>query len=319
MKKDVVLFFACEETYAPFFGVTLESIRAHADKDRNYVIKCLYTGNIEKDTRDIISKEYSKGNIEIEFVDIKEDIKDVFGKLHTRDYYTKTTYYRLFIPRLYPKYDKVLYLDCDVVLKTDVAQLYDVDLGDNYVGAIPDESVQLIKEFQDYVENRIRVKSYKEYFNAGVLLMNCKVLREKQFEKKFLDLLGKVTFNVAQDQDYLNSICKGKVRFIGPEWDKMPISPDSVKEEDVKLIHFNLSFKPWRTDGIMYEKTFWEYSDACVFADKIRKIRENSDPELQKIADAQTEKLIKTCAEQAADKRTNDEIAETVAKICGEV
>ncbi len=318
-KKDVVLFFACEESYAPFFGVSLESIRDHADENRNYVIKCLYTGNIEKETRDTITGEYSKGNIDVEFVDITDDIKDVFGKLHTRDYYTKTTYYRLFIPRLYPEYDKVLYLDSDIVLKTDVAELYDVELGENYVGAIPDESVQLIKEFQDYTENRIRVRSYKEYFNAGVLLMNCRVLREINFEKLFITLLGKVTFNVAQDQDYLNAICKGKVRFIGAEWDKMPISPDIVREEDVKLIHFNLSFKPWRTSGIMYEDAFWHYSDKSVFGEKIREIRKNADPELQKIADAQTAKLIETCAEQAADKKTNDEIENIIRNIFSEV
>ena len=310
--KDVVLFFSCDESYVPFFSVVLESIREHADKKRNYVIKCLHTDNIDKASERIIKREYSHGNIDVEFVDITESVKAFFEKFHVRDYYSKSTYYRLFIPDLYPEYDKVLYLDSDIVLLDDVAKLYDVDLGDNYVGAIPDESVQIIEEFKMYVENRIGVKSYKEYFNAGILLMNSARLREIKFRDIFLELIDKVTFNVAQDQDYLNAICKGHVRFIGAEWDKMPIDPNLVPEDEIKLIHYNLAFKPWHKDGVLYEKYFWYYSDKTPFAAIIRDIKAAYDVKLQEHADNQTANLIKTCREQALDVEENKRIQRVI-------
>lgn len=308
-KDDVILFFSCDELYAPYFAVTLESIRENADKNRRYVIKCLNTGNITDKTAKIITDEYSKDNFFVEFVDITEDVAGFSNQLHTRDYYTKSTYYRLFIPRLYPEFDKALYLDCDVILKRDVAELFDVYLGENYVAAVPDESVQIIKEFQDYVENRIGVKSYREYFNAGVLLMNCRKLREINFEDMFGELIGKVTFNVAQDQDYLNAICKGNVLLLGTEWDKMPISEETCAEEDVKLIHFNLDFKPWRRDGVLYEEYFWKCAEKTVFSEKIKKHKSECDPALALKARWETEKLIGICKEQAADEAENAAIS----------
>ena len=88
-------------------------------------------------------------------------IEKVKDKLYTRDYYTKTTYFRLFIPDLYPQYDKVLYLDSDIVVLGDIAELYNTNIKGNLVAAVPDDSVQTIPEFAEYVEKVVGVASYK--------------------------------------------------------------------------------------------------------------------------------------------------------------
>ena len=62
--------------------------------------------------------------MDIEFVDLNYYIQKVKDKLYTRDYYSKTTYFRLFLPNLYPQYDKVLYLDSDIGILDDFATLY---------------------------------------------------------------------------------------------------------------------------------------------------------------------------------------------------
>ena len=313
--KDVNIFFSCGERYVPFFGVALQSIVSHASKARNYIARCLYTNNISEEFKNRLIDTYSRDNMSVEFVDVSEKIKDYESKFHTRDYYTKSTYYRLFIPELYPELDKAVYLDCDIVLLDDVAKLYDEELGDDFVGAVPDESVQLIDEFKLYSEKRIGVESYRRYFNAGVLLLNCKKLREIGFESKFISLIDAVTFNVAQDQDYLNAICKGNVKFLSPGWDKMPIDGVKLDEKDLKLIHYNLSFKPWLADGIKYEEYFWKYSDASEFASEIREKKEKADKDLKKIADEQTENLIRICKEQADDEVENARIQRVIKSI----
>ena len=180
------------------------------------MIKILYT-SINDENKERI-KKYERENIDIEFVNLNSYIEKINEKLHTRDYYSKTTYFRLFIPDLYPQYDKALYLDCDIIIREDIAQLYNIDLEDNLVAGAPDEAVQAIKEFREYVEKVVGVSNYNNYFNAGVLLMNLKELREFKFKEKFLYSLSKTTFSVAQDQDYLNRICKGRVKFIDSSW-----------------------------------------------------------------------------------------------------
>ena len=61
-------------------------------------------------------KKYERKNIDIEFVDLNKYIDKVKDMLYTRDYFTMTTYFRLFIPDIYPNLKKAVYLDSDIVL-----------------------------------------------------------------------------------------------------------------------------------------------------------------------------------------------------------
>lgn len=306
-EREINLFFTCDENYIPFFAVTLQSIKENSSKKNNYIIKVLHSNNIKYTTQEKFIQTFADDNFEIEFVDISEQIRPVFASLHTRDYYSKSTYYRLFIPTLYPDIEKALYLDCDIVLLEDVAKLYSFDLGDNYVGAVHDQSVEQIQEFQDYVVNRIGVSNQSEYFNAGVLLMNLEKLREINFQEKFIEILNRVTFNVAQDQDYLNTICKGHTLLIDGSWNTMPIPNTEVPEKNINLIHYNLSFKPWHITTL-YEKFFWKYAKNTPYYDFIMEIRQNYDANLQAKSSGETMNLIKLTKLQADDKVENARI-----------
>ncbi len=100
-----------------------------------------------------------------------------------------TTYFRLFIPDLYPDFNKAIYLDSDIVLMSDVAELYNINIERNLLGVVADDIIQKNEIFQEYVEKVVGVESYKTYFNAGVLLMNLEVLRLLNFQEKFMYLL----------------------------------------------------------------------------------------------------------------------------------
>ena len=97
------------------------------------MIKILCT-NISEENKEKINK-YTKDNISIEFVDLNYYIEKIKNKLYTRDYFSMTTYFRLFISNLYPQYNKAIYLDSDIVLLADVAELYNEDIGDNLVAS----------------------------------------------------------------------------------------------------------------------------------------------------------------------------------------
>lgn len=295
--RKIPIFFAVDNSYIPFLAVTLRSIIDNSSKNNTYLIKVLYTNISEKNIEEI--KKMQEPNFDIEFVNLTYYIDKVKDKLYTRDYYTKSTYFRLFIPDLYPQYDKAIYLDSDVVTRVDIADLYDQPIENNLVAAVPDEAVLNTPEFQAYVEKVIGVTNYRNYFNAGILLMNLDELRKFKFQEKFLYLLETVKYTVAQDQDYLNRLCKGRVKILQPEWDKMPIPSEKVATENIKIIHYNLSFKPWH-NNVLYEEFFWKYAKETSFINEIQNIRENYTDE-QRFNDLKTGEALVKLAQKEAD------------------
>lgn len=297
-KEEIPIFFAVDDGYMPFLAVTLQSLVDNSSTKYYYLLKILYTEISEENKKKI--KKYERENVNIEFVDLNDYIETIKDKLFTRDYYTNTTYFRLFIPNLYPEYNKALYLDSDIVLLRDVAELYNIDLGDNLVGGAPDDVVQTAEVFQEYAEKVVGVADYRNYFNAGVLLMNLSELRKYKFQEKFLYTLGTIKFSVAQDQDYLNRLCKGRVTIIDKNWNRMPISKEYVDEKDLKLVHYNLGSKPWHFDDILYKEYFWQYAKKTEYYNEILEIKNNYSDE-EKFEDIENGNKLRELAKKESD------------------
>ena len=304
-KNDIPIFFAVDNGYIPFLAVSLQSLIDNSNVNNNYNIKILYTDISNENIGKIL--KYERENVKIEFVNLTEYIKKVQDKLYTRDYYSKTTYFRLFLPDLYPEYDKVLYLDSDIVILDDIANLYNIDMGDNLVAGVPDDVIQTFEVFQNYVEKVVGVADYRNYFNAGILLMNLDELRKFNFQEKFLYSLDKIKFSVAQDQDYLNRLCKGRVKIIDKVWNKMPIAQDNVDVNTLKLIHYNLAYKPWHFEDILYKEVFWKYAEKTEFFDIIKNIKDTYTEESRQ-KDLEADKKLKELAQKESDCVGDDRI-----------
>lgn len=294
----IPIFFAVDDGYCPFLAVAIQSLVENSSKENTYLIKVLNTEISQKNKDEI--KKYQRDNIEIEFVDLSSYIETVKDKLYTRDYYSKTTYFRLFLPNLYPQFDKVLYLDSDIVILDDIAKLYNTDMGDALVAAAPDDVIRFNEVFQIYVEKVVGVADYHRYFNAGILLMNLKEMREFEFQEKFIYSLDRITFAVAQDQDYLNRLCKGRVKLLERTWNRMPIQDSSIATEEVKLVHYNLAFKPWHFEDILYKEFFWEYAQKTAYFDEIQSIRENYSEEDRRKDNESHDRLVELAEKESA-------------------
>ena len=130
--------------------------------------------------------------------------------------------------------------------------------------------------------------------------MNLDELRKYNFQEKFLYILGTIKFSVAQDQDYLNRLCKGRVKIIDKNWNRMPISNIDVDEKDLKLIHYNLAFKPWHFEDILYKEYFWKYAQKTEYFDEILKIKDNYSDE-EKFDDREKDKKLRELAQKESD------------------
>lgn len=294
-KKTIPVFFAADEKYIPYLAVAVHSLKENACKQYVYQIYILHA-DMDCDGADAQKlREYQDENFKISFVDVGEKIDDVKHRWHLRDYYTSATYYRIFIAETFPQYDKALYLDSDIVVLGDISQLFNAELGENLVGAIPDGAVAAVEPFRIYTQKALGIQPQR-YFNAGVLLMNLKAFRERGFYQKFCALLNEYKFSVAQDQDYLNVLCKDSVCYLGAEWNKMPIEKDMAQP---KLIHYNLTMKPWHYDNVVYQEYFWQYAKKTAFYARILDAL-SAYSQAEKAQDAESEKsLVQLCVKEA--------------------
>ncbi len=278
-KKEIPIFFTIDNGYAPYISVAIKSIIENASKEYNYKFIVLHQGLNEENIEKISSLE--KENFEIKYIYMKDGMESITDRVETRlrgDYFTLTIYFRLFIPDMFPEYDKGIYIDSDVVVPGDISKLYNIELGDNLIGACNDVSVIDVPELARYIEEAVGVSKYK-YVNSGVLLMNLKEMREKRFTEHFLNLLNTYHFyTVAPDQDYLNAMCNGKILYLDESWDAMPTEG---KEElkNPNLIHYNLFQKPWCYNNIQYEEYFWNYAKKTKFYEQILEFKKNYSEE----------------------------------------
>lgn len=299
-KKTIPVFFAADERYAPYLAVTLASIKAHISEENFYKMHVLTVGR-NTETQNAL-RSMQSNNFKIYFHDVSSKRKEIEHLIHCRDYYTSAIYFRLFIPELFPEYEKAVYLDCDTVVLDDIAKLYNTDLKENLIGAVADQAVASVTAFREYVKNALGIMPDK-YFNSGVIVMNLKKMREIGFYQVFNRILKSYHFIVAPDQDCLNLICKNKVLYLQKTWNTMPVGA-SKDDGSIKLVHYNLALKPWHYSGVLYEKYFWDFAESTPFFADIQKGKENFSAEEIFRDQEQGERLI-ALAQAEADSPCN--------------
>ena len=297
-KQKIPICFATDDNYVPFLTVALASMLDNASKENFYMIYVLTSHLSEENMKSI--KKHEVENCSIEFVQLSKELDKVQNMFHLRDYYSKETYYRIFIPNLFPQYNKVLYLDCDITVLADVSELYNTQIHGYYVAAATEEVMQTYDVFGNYVEQADGINR-KEYFNAGILLINCRRWRNKLIAERFVDLLNRYKFRVVQDEDYLNVLCKGNVKNISLGWNKTSYKNDDFDDKDLKIIHWKITWRPWKYKDVLYEDYFWKYAKETDFYDKLIEMRDSRTEEDFKKDQLLMENLQKMAQEDADD------------------
>lgn len=289
-KAEIPIFFACDEGFVKYTMVSMKSIMENADRSRKYHIYILHMGITEATQAKVLAM--ADEEFAIDFVDVTDKMRSIADKLPIRDYYSNTTYFRLFISDMFPQYRKALYIDSDTIVVGNVAELYDHKLGKLYAGVCPDRVVAQTDILGDYVEKVLGVKRAR-YFNAGVMLMNCSQFRENHLLDEFLEMLHIYLFVVAQDQDYLNLICKNQVLYMEPKWNAQVFGELACPEEEVGLFHFNMAAKPWHYEDCRLAEYFWKYAKMTVDYDAIKEGLANYTDEQRRNDSVSGEKLIR--------------------------
>ena len=271
MNKEIPIFFSTDDNYIPYLDIAIASLLSNASSDYDYKITVLNTGVSQESVR--LIKRHERSGVGIDFVDISQRLHSIKSRLKNVYHFSLVTYYRLFIASLFLQYDKIIYLDCDLVVLGDVSELYRVELGENILGAAPEEFVQNTREFRMYAKEALGVDP-DGYVNAGVLLMNLKEFRKCRIEDKFIHLIREYDFDLLDpDQAYLNYLCQGKIHVLANGWNKepMPIACEGKKN----IVHYALYKKPWQYDDVVDGEYFWEYARHSPFYAQICQNKEN--------------------------------------------
>lgn len=295
--KHIPIFYACDDNFVKYTIVSIRSMMEHASKDERYVIHIMNTDICQEMKEILFSMENDR--FQIRFDDVSDYLKSIHQKLPIRDYYSKTTYFRMFIAEMFPEYDKAIYIDSDTIVLGDISELYHHELGDNYVGAAADQVMIQVDTYGTYVEKVIGIDRH-HFFNAGVLLINCRQFREHSVLNQFIELLHMYNFVVTQDEDYLNLICKDKVLWLPQQWNTEVFGEIAYGEEEFQILHFIMVSKPWHYKDCRYQEYFWKYAKETPVYEKILKELEDYTEEERTADRISCDRLLETAKSEIA-------------------
>lgn len=195
-----------------------------------------------------------------------------------------TSYYRLLIPELLPlECNQAIYLDTDLVVNTDLGQLWQMEMGDNAVLAVQDPIIRTVSSKRGLADYQaLGIAPDAKYFNAGVLAINLAYWRTHNISQKILHYLEANLEKLRwHDQDGLNAILAGQWGELDPRWNQLHIIyrykswQDSPYSENIYqsvleqpyIVHFTTSGKPWRA-GCQHPKRdlFYHYLDLTAWS-----------------------------------------------------
>lgn len=243
---------ATDNAYVPYCGVMLTSLFEN-NKNISIDVYVLTEGLSEQNVASFqtLAKKYNQ-NIYIVAVN-SDSVKDC--PIQNNDYVSIATYYRLLAQEVLPHHiDKILYLDCDMIISSNITELYNTNINDYAIAAVLDE---------DYTNADKYVKlNYPQkygYFNAGMLLINLEYWRNKNVMKRCFRYIKTKRVNLTfHDQDTLNAVLHKEKKLLPIKYNLQTgflyvhnnYSKDFTAEimdnlDKPTIIHYTGPSKPW--------------------------------------------------------------------------
>ena len=249
----IPIVFSTDDNYVLPLCVALKSLISRKNVKDEYLIYVFYSQLLEenKDILQLIVKD----NAKLKFVCVNGYLPS--ANLYETGHYSVAMYYRFLASKILFQYDKILYLDCDIIIQKDIAELFNTDLGNYAFAAVP---YLYFKGKQD--------------INSGIMLINTKVFNENSICKKCIDYINENQFLRLPDQDALNYVCgnleNGGIKLLDVKFNFSPkyystpwILSDSelLKPEQISIIHYAVLEKPWKSKVYALYENWWKVVD----------------------------------------------------------
>jgi lipopolysaccharide biosynthesis glycosyltransferase len=232
-----------DNNYAQHLCVTFTSLFMNMSPGVSIQLYVLCTG-LTEENRHKLQKTISRFGAQIQFIMVDNTL---YSGFHTNNHITSETYFRLSIPEVISSsVSKVIYLDSDVVVTGDIAEMWETDLKNHAIAAVSDlGGAFLCKEL--HIPEGV-------FFNAGILIMNLTKWREEAISTKAINYISKNTTKmVYHDQEALNALLYDDWLELSPKWN---VHSHMVRSKEWKgsnapgMIHYTGSSKPWHFDNV---------------------------------------------------------------------
>ncbi|MCQ2137451.1 MAG: glycosyltransferase family 8 protein [Bacteroidales bacterium] len=259
----VPLVIAFTPNYFVPAATTLKSLLDSSSADDRYEVICLVSEEIPQRQKDKLSA-LSGERIIFRYINLAGRLQGVYVDPR----YSEAASFRLLLPEILPEYDKVLYIDCDVIIRNNLAALYrDTDLGDNLLAAVYEAPI----EQQGKRWAALGCDPHR-YFNSGFLMMNLRQMRLEGTSRKLIDGL-KSDYLEFPDQDVLNQVCQDRVLALKPIYNSIrtfflpQYKPDFLKQyseadwgevQKHGTIHYT-GGKPWNILSVKFGEWWKTY------------------------------------------------------------
>ncbi|MDY4523203.1 MAG: DUF4422 domain-containing protein [Atopobium sp.] len=288
-KKIVPVVFASDNNYVPMLSTTMFSMLCNANPSNFYDIVVLER-NIDGARRETIQKMVADfGNASVRFYNVSRMIRG-YDLSTNNEHISLETYYRFLVQEILSFYDKVLYLDSDLIVRGDVSELFDTELGTNLLAAAHDLDYLGNLNMNDgkrmkYTVEELGLVDPYEYFQAGVLVLNTAQMRKLHTVSEWMDIVSEADY-IYDDQDILNAECQGRVTYLPFNWNVMHdcggrvaavfrFAPNdffdayNASRANPKIIHYAGWEKPWVNTRCDYATEYWRYARAMPFYEEL--------------------------------------------------
>lgn len=283
IKNSIPVVLTCDTKFAKYAGLIIEEIMINNKSNYLYEIFIMSNGISQFwcEKLKYMCKKYK--NLCLTITNGARWLTN--RKLNEVNHVNKTTFLRLCILDYLRNYDKVIYLDCDLLINDDLSKLYNINLSNFALGACLDTgrlSHFATSQTALYVLEEYKIKNPWNYFNAGVLLMNIKKMNEISSTNYLISLCEKNKY-IWQDQDALNFTYQGYVKIIDNKWNcfshDMHINEEFPEKNAPKkiylkfleacnnpsIIHYTARTMPNLCGSSSLSNYFWKYAKQSEF------------------------------------------------------
>lgn len=260
--------FGLNNGYSPYCGIMMISI-CESNQGVKFHFHILQN-DINESNKLKLNKIADKYSQNISFYTINDEtLKGCpIGKAH---FGVWSAYYRILLPFILPpSIDKILYLDCDMVCVGSLKELWQTNIENFAVAAVPAANMHDVLYY-----NRLEYDMDDGYFNSGVLLINIKYWRENNVTNKLLEYIEKKRDKlIFFDQDALNYVLRKEKKFVSIKYNinpgfylKTPLIGREYWQDMIEsrqkpiIIHYTGAAKPWHYECIHpLKEEFWKYA-----------------------------------------------------------
>lgn len=270
IERELPVVLITDNNYVIPTAVAVQSMTGSLGRNSKLIVYII-TCDVDEKNKNLF-RELNRYNVKVRIIDC--DTKELIRYNEKGYYVTGTALIKFCIPRFLPDYDKILYIDGDVLVRRDVSEIFDTDIESYYAAVVADMPAVVSCRWH----KRLGLESY---FNSGVLLFNARKFRDEGLEEKLFRVKEAHPEYCCMDQDVFNDVFAMKVRFLPLKWnlmmpnfllmqDQTGLSVRDINsffgldygsfkemEEDACIIHLTNEKKPWKYSDIYMSREWY--------------------------------------------------------------